>query len=143
MLRLLAPFLPYVTEEAWALARTENGQPLPGFTTGSVHRSSWPTPVEVRDLLKGSDEPTSADASVLVVAADVLRQIRKAKSDAKKSVRSEVEKVVVSDTTARITAVQAVIGDLKSAGVVAELVTVAVDEADAKVEVTLKEAEAV
>ncbi|GAA3625023.1 valine--tRNA ligase [Kineosporia mesophila] len=141
VLRLLAPFLPYVTEEAWSMATLENGQRLPGFAGGSIHRSAWPSPVEVRDLLKGSDEPVTGEVSVLVVAADVLRQIRKAKSDAKKSVRSEVEKVVVHDTTARITAVQAVLGDLKAAGTVAELTTVAVDEADARVEVTLKETE--
>ena len=79
---------------------------------------------------------------MLTVAADVLRQIRKTKSDAKKSVRAEVEKVVVSDTTARITAVQAVLGDLKAAGNVTELTTVAVaEEAEAKVEVTLREVE--
>ncbi|MBT0770890.1 valine--tRNA ligase [Kineosporia sp. J2-2] len=141
VLRLLAPFLPYVTEEAWSMATSETGQRLPGFPAGSVHRAAWPTSVEIRDLLKASDEPAAGEVSVLVVAADVLRRIRKAKSDAKKSVRSEVEKVVVSDTTARITAVQAVIGDLKAAGVVAELTTVAVDEADAGVEVTLREVE--
>ncbi|GLY17966.1 valine--tRNA ligase [Kineosporia sp. NBRC 101677] len=141
LLRLFAPFLPYVTEEAWSMASTGSGQRLPGFGAGSIHRSSWPAPVEIRDLLKGSDEPAAGELSVLAVAADVLRQIRKTKSDAKKSVRAEVEKVVVSDTAARITAVQAVIGDLRAAGTVAELVTVAVDEADAKVEVTLRETE--
>jgi hypothetical protein len=48
----------------------------------------------------------------------------------------------VSDTTARITAVQAVLGDLRAAGNVAELTTVAVaTEAEASVEVTLREVE--
>ncbi len=142
VLRLLAPFLPYVTEEAWSMASTEEGERLPGFPSGSIHRATWPSPVEIRDLLKGSDEPAAGELSVLTVAADVLRQIRKTKSDAKKSVRAEVEKVVVSDTTARITAVQAVLGDLKAAGNVTELTTVAVaEEAEAKVEVTLREVE--
>ncbi|GAB3263899.1 valine--tRNA ligase [Kineosporia babensis] len=141
LLRLFAPFLPYVTEEAWSMATSEDGKRLPGFGAGSIHRAAWPAPVEVRELLQNSDEPATGELSVLAVAADVLRQIRKTKSDAKKSVRAEVEKVVVSDTPARIAAVQAVIGDLRAAGTVAELVTVPVDEADAKVEVTLKEAE--
>jgi len=140
VLRLFAPFLPYVTEEAWSMARTgEEDRPLPGFSAGSIHRSAWPTATEIRELLKNSDEPSAGEVSVLAVAADVLRQIRKTKSDAKKSVRAEVETVVVRDVTARITAVQAVLRDLKSAGNVAELTTVAAAEGEAGVEVVLRE----
>jgi valyl-tRNA synthetase len=58
---------------------------------------------------------------VLEVAAEVLRQIRRAKSDAKRSIRAEVASVVVADTAARIAAVRLVLSDLRSAGNVAEL----------------------
>ncbi len=133
LLRLFAPFLPYVTEEAWswARARPDTGSPageqpaaaagppeatdaLPGFTTGSVHRAPWPSAADLPD-------PTAAPDLVLVVAADVLRLIRRAKSDAKRSIRAEVASVLVSDTAERIAAIRRVQADLCGAGNVAEL----------------------
>ena len=79
LLRLFAPFLPFVTEEVWSW-----------WLEGSVHRSSWPDPAELRAVAEGADQ------SVLVVAADVLSEVRKAKTEAKKSLRAEVESAVVS-----------------------------------------------
>jgi valyl-tRNA synthetase len=88
---------------------------LPGFSTGSVHRASWPS---VEELPAGVG---SAPELVLTAAADVLRLIRKAKSDAKRSIRAEVTSVLVSDTVERIAAVATVVGDLRGAGNVAQL----------------------
>ncbi len=142
LLRLFAPFLPYVTEEAWSWARTNDG-PLPGFTAGSVHRAAWPDAAELRSLAKAAALP-DGDPFVLFVAADVLRQIRKAKSDAKRSVRAEATSVTVADSRPNIAAVQAVLGDLRSAGNVRELITVElIDGAEATVEVQLPEAECI
>jgi valyl-tRNA synthetase len=145
LLRLFAPFLPYVTEEVWSWAQTESG-PLPGFTAGSVHRASWPEAAQLRVLAKVTTEQETRP-SVLVIAADVLRQIRKAKSDAKRSVRAEVATVVVADTPARLAAVHAVLADLRSAGNVDHLSTRELSEtelaagAQTLVEVRLREAE--
>jgi valyl-tRNA synthetase len=145
LLRLFAPFLPYVTEEVWSWGRTDGTEDtdagvLPGFTDGSVHRAPWPQASQLRALTKGS--VAVAEPSVLVVAADVLRQIRKAKSDAKRSVRAEVETVVVADTAERITAVHAVLADLRAAGNVADLSTVELADGDRpSVEVHLREVE--
>ncbi|MCA1835540.1 MAG: valine--tRNA ligase, partial [Actinobacteria bacterium] len=134
LLRLFAPFLPYVTEEAWSWARTEAGA-LPGFTAGSIHRASWPDGAELRGLAVSDGDP-----SVLTIAADVLRQIRKAKSDAKRSVRAEATSVTVVDSRSTIAAVQAVLADLRSAGNVRELITVELSNgAEAGVEVQLPE----
>jgi valyl-tRNA synthetase len=153
LLRLFAPFLPYVTEEAWSAARTEAGEPLPGFTAGSVHRASWPVAGEVRSavgIVAGVDAGSPARAgagavaepSVLLVAGDVLRQIRKAKSDAKRSIRTGVRSVVVTDTALRIEAVQAVRADLISAGNVGDFtVTVAAGEQPPSVLVILDDEE--
>ena len=129
LLRLFAPFLPYVTEEVWSWDQA-----------GSVHRSAWPSSEEIRSLTSAS-----AEISVLVVAADVLRQIRKAKSDAKKSVRAEVRTVTVSDTADRLSAVRSVLADLRSAGnVTGELTTVEIAaDAASSVDVELQEAEPV
>ena len=106
LLKLFAPFLPYATEEVWSW-----------WQTGSIHRSSWPTSAALRSA--GSD----ADALPLRVAADILTEIRRAKSEAKGSMRAEVERVVVTDTAERIAALNAVAGDVAAAGVVAALDT--------------------
>ncbi|MDQ3762075.1 MAG: valine--tRNA ligase [Actinomycetota bacterium] len=140
LLRLFAPFLPYATEEAWSWGRMD-GEPLPGFTAGSVHRAAWPDAAALRVLIDAAALPEGGP-SVLDIAADVLRQIRKAKSDAKRSVRTEATSVTVVDTGSTIAAVQAVLGDLRSAGNVREMITEELaDGAEATIEVQLPEAE--
>jgi valyl-tRNA synthetase len=76
--RLLAPFLPFVTEETWSWWRD-----------GSVHRAPWPTPEPVRALARTGDPRLTELASWVLVA------VRRAKSDAKVSMRAPVERLVV------------------------------------------------
>ncbi|MEV4169631.1 valine--tRNA ligase [Nonomuraea sp. NPDC049709] len=73
LLRLFAPFLPFVTEEVWSWWRD-----------GSVHRAAWPL-----------TERGEGDPAVLAVASEVLGQVRKAKSEAKQSMRAEVSRLTV------------------------------------------------
>jgi valyl-tRNA synthetase len=94
LLRLFAPFLPYATEEVWSW-----------WQQGSIHRSSWPDP-----------PAADGDPEVLAVAAHVLGQIRKAKTDAKRSMRAEVASVVVHDTAERLAALREALGDVAEAG---------------------------
>jgi valyl-tRNA synthetase len=82
-----------------------------------VHRAAWPAPADL-----GSEEP-GADPLVLTVAVDVLTAVRRAKSDAKQSMRAAVEHVTVRDTTARLTALASVEADVLAAGNVAKLAT--------------------
>jgi valyl-tRNA synthetase len=118
LLKLFAPFLPYVTEEVWSW-----------WQTGSIHRSTWPDPAPLRAAGGG------ADPLPLRVAADVLTEVRRAKSEAKRSMRAEVQQVVVHDTPERRAALALVASDLCDAGVIADLAT---EPADAlTVEVTL------
>jgi valyl-tRNA synthetase len=106
LLGLFAPFLPFVTEEVWSW-----------WKDGSIHRSAWPTSAALREAGAGGDPV------VLAVAADVLGSVRRAKSEAKRSMRADVELVEVSDTPERLAALATTVGDVKAAGVIAELTT--------------------
>ncbi len=102
LLRLFAPFLPFVTEEVWSWWRE-----------GSVHRAAWPSPDELPEARYG-------DPAVLDAVAEVLRRVRRAKSEARLSMRAEVARLTVSgDQTDLVRAAQ---DDLCAAGNVEEFV---------------------
>jgi len=109
-LRLLAPFAPFVTEEVWSW-----------WHVGSVHRAPWPG----LDELPGAAHPGAGDApdGVLDVAASVLGEIRKVKSEAHVSMRAPVARVTVTDSAERLALLAQAAGDVCEAGGVAELVT--------------------
>jgi valyl-tRNA synthetase len=100
LLRLYAPFLPFVTEEVWSWWRE-----------GSVHRAPWPTADELG--------ASRGDASVYETAAAVLREVRKAKSEQKRSLASPVTSIVVVDTPIRVDALRQGLDDVLAAGKVA------------------------
>jgi valyl-tRNA synthetase len=106
LLRLFAPHLPFVTEEVWSW-----------WQEGSVHRTPWPDVTDFGNVAEG----TGAATAVYEVAADVLGEIRKAKTSRQKSLRAEVERVVVRDTPNRLDALQSALGDVNEAGRVREL----------------------
>ncbi|MGY1844360.1 valine--tRNA ligase [Modestobacter sp. SYSU DS0875] len=115
-LRLFAPVLPFVTEEVWSW-----------WQTGSVHRALWPTAPEL---------PTGGDPAVVTAAAEVLSTVRKAKSDAKASMRADVATTTVTAPAARVAAIEAARADLVDAGRIAELSIVA-GEGPLRVDVVL------
>jgi valyl-tRNA synthetase len=118
LLRLFAPFLPFVTEEVWSW-----------WQEGSVHRASWPS-------VAG---PASGSEPVLATAAAVLGQIRKAKSEAKVSMRAEAARVVVRGPASAADAVRMSEDDLRAAGNVADFSFVLVPGGELATEVTLAE----
>ncbi len=123
MLRLFAPFLPFVTEEVWSW-----------WKEGSIHRAPWPSADELRQPAGRDADPRRLD-----VASAVLGEIRKAKTVAQASMRADVARVVVRDTSERLAALASVAGDVRDAGRIADLVT---EEADSlSVEVTLAQGE--
>jgi valyl-tRNA synthetase len=121
--RLFAPFLPFVTEEVWSW-----------WQDGSVHRASWPDAAELRAA--AADGPPG----VLDAVADVLGEIRKAKTEAKRSLRAEVSLVTVTAPAAMIEAVRAAEPDLREAGRVARVQYAEGDELSVYVELTPDEA---
>jgi valyl-tRNA synthetase len=125
--RLFAPFLPFVCEEVWSW-----------WQTGSVHRASWPESGELNaELTRGGGEGPGGDGHArneheedvaLEVAADVLSEVRKAKSQARRKMRAPVRLVRVHDTAARLRGLQLGLGDLLQAGAIEQVETVEAEE---------------
>jgi valyl-tRNA synthetase len=108
LLRLFAPFLPFVTEEVWSW-----------WMPGSVHTARWPEGRELLDLIGGADDGA---ATALERAALVLGEVRKTKSEARRKLSTPVERLVVRDTREHLDALRAAEADLVSSGFVQALV---------------------
>jgi valyl-tRNA synthetase len=144
--RLLAPFLPFVCEEVWSW-----------WQQGSVHRAAWPDADELAAAAGGDSGAAGAPGGTpsagaapggaengraredlaLAVAADVLREVRKAKSQAKRPMRAPVTRVLVRDTAERLAALELGEDDLLEAGSIARVETV--EDGEFAVEVELAE----
>jgi len=116
LLRLFAPFLPFVTEEAWSW-----------WQEGSVHRTGWPAGLA-----------SSGDPAVLAAAGAVLSQVRRAKTAAKLSIKAEAAAVVVRGPSESV--VRASESDLRAAGNIGEFSFEHVPGGELTTEVTLAEA---
>jgi valyl-tRNA synthetase len=123
--RLLAPFLPFVCEEVWSW-----------WQQGSVHRASWPDAAELLAAVGEQPERDREDIA-LDVTADVLKEVRKAKSDAQVKMRAAVRRVLVRDTAARLRALELGEGDLLQAGSIEAIETI--EDAEFSVAVELAE----
>jgi valyl-tRNA synthetase len=98
-LRLLAPYLPYATEEVWSWWRD-----------GSVHLASWPDRVPAA---------AGVDRRPLEAASVVIHALRRAKSQAKRPLRTPVTLAVVGGPPELLDAVRVAEADLGAAGRVA------------------------
>jgi valyl-tRNA synthetase len=126
--RLLAPFLPFATEEVWSW-----------WQEGSVHRASWPDAAELTAAVGMAPPPgpsgeDSLQDVALSLAADVLREVRKAKSQARVKMRAPVKRVVVLDRPERLAALELCTGDLLDAGAIEALEQVEAEEFAVEVE---------
>ena len=123
LLRLFAPLLPFVTEEAWSW-----------WQQGSIHRAPWPGVGEleaVRALSPAAAAPSSpgaialegqrADGAGLDAAAAAIGAIRKAKSEARLPQRSEVAQVIARGRQEELDVLAPVIRDVVAAGHVAQI----------------------
>lgn len=97
LLRLLAPFIPFATEEAWSW-----------WQEGSIHQSSWPT----RDSL--TEYSDSGSSELMASASEALMAIRKSKSDQQLSMKAEIESIRLS--TPDPEGLNAISDDLRAVG---------------------------
>ncbi len=103
LLRLFAPFFPFATEEVWSW-----------WQEGSIHRAPWPSV----DELGGAAD---VNPGLLQLAGAALGEVRKAKTEAKRSLRTPVEQATVEAAVEAIAVLRLAAGDLAEAGVVQEL----------------------
>lgn len=121
MLRLFAPFLPYATEEVWSWWQD----------SGSIHRAGWPTEGELADISGDHD-------GLLEQASQALFGVRKAKSDAKVSMKAEVKSATLR--TPNTAAMALIEGDIRAVGRIENLMIAEGAEVEI-VEVVLAEIE--
>ena len=97
--RLLAPFIPFVTEEVWRW-----------WHDGSVHVAPWPVISELGDVTP------SRDSAVYEQVCEVLEAVRREKSTQKVSQKNEVELLKIDGPADLLSAIRNGETDLTNAG---------------------------
>lgn len=97
LLRLFAPFMPFVTEEVWSWWRT-----------GSIHHAAWPQAADLPAI--------DADGAALGHVGEVLGELRRTKTEAKVSQKTPITSVTVTVPGAVLAAVQGAESDIMAAG---------------------------
>jgi valyl-tRNA synthetase len=119
--RLLAPLLPFVTEEVWSW-----------WQSGSVHQSQWPTTTELtQGLASGSNE------ELLDAICSAIGVIRRAKTEAKVSQRAVVTEASFVTSINAASAITAGWADIADAGSVEKWSISTADTNEITVNVTL------
>ena len=99
LLRLFAPVLAFATEEAWSW-----------FNEGSVHTADWPEALG-----------TDGDPAVLSAVSEALIGIRRAKTEAKASQKTPVDRLTIAAPDKKRSALQLAEGDLRAVGRITEV----------------------
>ena len=103
LLRLFAPFIPYIAEEVWSWAfAEEKGEP-------SIHRSAWPSATDF------AEAPAPASVGSFDISAACLAAINKSKADAEVSMGREVETLSIGAGAATLERLAPVLGDVLAA----------------------------
>lgn len=99
--RLLAPFLPFTTEEVWQWMHQGEG---------SVHRASWPKAENFRQGAQGQDP------NLLIWSGRALASLRRIKSEAKVSMKTPILSVTLRVVPEGSEALSLTLDDLAEAG---------------------------
>ena len=106
MLRLFAPFLPFVTDEVWSWWRP-----------GTIHKAQWPDPAEVLSRIDAGPGDTDGVAALMFAAA-VLGAIRKRKSEEQRPLKTPVARAVIRAPQAQLDLLGSVEPDLRASGLI-------------------------
>jgi valyl-tRNA synthetase len=118
LLRLFAPVLPFCAEEAWSWWHDD-----------SVHTNPWPAPATTG---------RAAGTGLITMAATVIGAIRKAKSEARQSMRAPVRTVRVQGPASQLESLRPVIADITAAGNVGTFVLKPGGEPELQIDVLLE-----
>lgn len=99
--RLLAPYLPYATEEVWSWMHAGEG---------SVHRAAWPKPEPYEQAA------FKVSPDVLTYAGEALAALRKIKSEAKVSMKTPILSVTLDAVDDAADSIKSTLGDIAEAG---------------------------
>ncbi|MDE0928598.1 MAG: valine--tRNA ligase [Acidimicrobiales bacterium] len=117
LLRLFAPFLPFVTEEVWSW-----------WQDGSVHRQTWPASEALRPIANGTD------AAVALVAAEALAEVRKHKTLAQRSLATPVIACTITVPVDRLAFLEQALDDVTLGARATSITLVSGDQLSAQVE---------
>ena len=108
LLRLFAPFLPYITEEVWSWSFAEE--------TGkkSVHVASYPDEAEL-------NSKPSSNATLFDVVANSRSKVNQKKTEEQKSVGAEVASIVIQGNQSTISLLELAKSDFQAACKIANL----------------------
>jgi valyl-tRNA synthetase len=111
VLRLLAPFLPFATEEVWSWWRP-----------GSIHTSSWPTADEVLKASRPA-EPDAHAVKALQFASQLLAAVRKKKSEEQRPLKTPVARIVIRGPEDELALLPEVERDVCASGLIQRIET--------------------
>lgn len=103
MVRMMSPFIPYITEEVWHWTYSKDSD-----MHDSTHRSPWPTLEEFASVPDPSHEDTWG------LAEKFIEEVRKMKAQDQKSIKVQAKAVNVSLSASHQESLTPAIEDLKS-----------------------------
>jgi valyl-tRNA synthetase len=102
LVRLLAPFVPYIAEEVWQWAYAgDSGM------RHSVHTSPWPAAAELESI------PEPETAGVWSTAVEIVDLLRKAKADANKSMAAPISTADIKVRAEAVPALESALDDIR------------------------------
>jgi valyl-tRNA synthetase len=119
LLRLFAPFLPYITDEVWSWRYAgETG-------SASIHASAWPSDADFPELAAGGND------GIFDVAVEALYAINKSRTGAGVSSAREIKTATLAATPEAFPLLQAAREDIRLAVRAGELLAIEVPQLDA------------